>query len=321
MNADHWLNYIAAEGIILSQSHLKGDWGVHMDSTDGSYFHFVAQGGAYFSLEGANDLYLAAGDLIVLPQGTAHALKRKPDSATVSLGHFAKHSSGLKIRDPQGTGFLCGAFGIDRHMVLPAIRSLPRALVFRANATNLSPAIVETLAQLRAEVENEQMGSRIVIRHLLATLFTYVLREWSETPSVEAKAWFSAMQNPHISRALAGIHERPEHRWTLDNLAQEAQLSRSVFAQKFRDFVGETPSRYLMRWRMGIAAQLLTQTTLSIGEIAYKVGFRSEDAFSRAFKAERGHTAAKEREQRQILPKGVTAPASRSSMAQCPNLD
>lgn len=321
MSAEHWLRYITAKGIIISQSHLKGEWGVHMDCADGSYFHFVAQGGAYFSIEGMDDLQLADGDLIILPRGDAHALKKRPDSPTVSLGHFAQHSTSVKTRDPEGTRFLCGAFGIDRHMVMPAIRSLPRFLLLKAGAGNLAPATREILQQLRTEVESNAMGSQIVIRHLLSTLFVYVLREWSQRPSGESRAWFSAMQSPHIARALACIHEKPAEPWTLDRLAQQARLSRSAFAKQFRDSVGEPPHSYLTRWRLGIAAQLLAQTTLSISEIAYKVGYQSEDSFSRAFKTERGRTAAKEREMRQMLPKNLAASPSRPSMAQYPSLD
>ena len=302
MNADHWLKYIRAEGIVISQSHLKGDWGVHMDSADGSYFHFVAQGTAYFSIDGTDPIQLVAGDLIVLPQGDAHSLKRNQDSRTVSLGHFAKHSTGLTVKDPQGTGFLCGAFGIDRHMVLPAIKSLPRALLLKSDAGNLAPSTIRTLAQLRAEVENSQPGSKVVIRHLLSTLFIYVLREWTERPTAASSNWFSAMQSPHIAAALACIHEKPDDDWNLDRLAQEAGLSRSVFARQFRESVGETPHVYLTRWRLGIAAQLLHQTTLSIGEIAFRVGYQSEHSFNRAFKTVRGITAAKERESRQPAP-------------------
>jgi AraC-like DNA-binding protein len=309
MNADHWLKYIAAEGIIISQSHLKGDWGIQMESADGSYFHFVAQGGAYFSMDGMGEIELNAGDLIVLPQGDSHKLKRSLESKTISLGQFVKHSNGLHRKDPDATSFLCGSFGIDRHMVMPAIKSLPKSLLLRAGSGDLPPSIIETLKQIHAEVEHAKLGSQVVIRYLLSTLFVYVLREWSENATVEAGTWFAAMQSPHIARALACIHEKPGQNWTLGSLAQEAGLSRSAFAKQFRHAVGETPHSYLTRWRLGIAAQLLNQTRLSIGEIAYKVGYRSEYSFNRAFKTVRGITAAKERELRQAPTPQRTVPA------------
>lgn len=296
MNSDHWLNYITAEGIIISQSFLKGDWGVEMESAQGTYFHFVAQGSAIFTTDGDEHIHLSAGDLIVLPRGDAHVLKRSMDSKTLALGRFISHSNGLNRRDPDATSFICGSFGIDRDMVMPAIKSLPRSLHLRSESGDLPSAITDTLKQLRAEVEHSKLGSRVVVRHLLSTLFVYVLREWAENSSNEAGTWFSAMQNPLIAKALACIHEKPHCNWTLERLADEASMSRSAFAKQFRDTVGETPHTYLTRWRLGIAAQLLSQTTLSIGEIAYKVGYQSEYSFNRAFKTARGITPAKARE-------------------------
>jgi AraC family transcriptional activator of mtrCDE len=308
MDSDHWLNYLTAEGIIISQSFLKGDWGVEMESAQGTYFHFVAQGSALFATEGGKEICLGAGDLIVLPRGDAHVLKRFKDSKTLSLGRFISHSKGLHRRDPDATSFICGTFGIDRDMVMPAIKSLPNSLHLRSESRDLPSAITDTLKQLRAEVEHSRLGSQVVIRHLLSTLFVYVLREWSENSAQEAGNWFSAMQNPLIAKALACIHEKPHHTWTLERLAQEASMSRSAFAKQFRVTVGETPHSYLTRWRLGIAAQLLGQTTLSIGEIAYKVGFQSEYSFNRAFKTARGITPAKAREQQRVDAVGPMIP-------------
>ncbi|MFK3973550.1 helix-turn-helix domain-containing protein [Pseudomonas sp. NPDC087358] len=107
------------------------------------------------------------------------------------------------------------------------------------------------------------------------------------------------MQNRHIAKALAGIHQSPESVWTLDILAREAGLSRSAFAQHFRSSVGETPHACLTRWRLGIAAPLLAQTSLSVYQIAEKVGYSPEYSFNRAFKQARGRTPTKERERRQ----------------------
>ena len=103
-------------------------------------------------------------------------------------------------------------------------------------------------------------------------LFVYVLREWAETASPLAGNWFSALRSPYIARALACIHEAPANDWTLDALAEAAGLSRSAFAAQFRTSVGEPPHSYLIRWRMGIAAQLLEHTGLRLAEIAARVG-------------------------------------------------
>jgi AraC-like DNA-binding protein len=141
---------------------------------------------------------------------------------------------------------------------------------------------------LRHEVETSEFGNQIVVRNLLSSLFVYVMRAWADAASPTTKDWFSALRSTHTARALARIHEAPEHAWTLENLAKEAGLSRAAFARNFSASVGEPPHSYLTRWRMGIAAQLLEETDLRLGEIASRVGYRSEFSFSRAFKLARG---------------------------------
>jgi AraC-like DNA-binding protein/quercetin dioxygenase-like cupin family protein len=295
-NADHWLQYLRAEGVVIAQTRVKGDWGVRMEQREGTYFHFLAQGCAYFSLDGEHEQLLHSGDLILLPQGAAHQLRHSPDSAVMTLSQFVEDSYKIRSKDPDATNVMCGSFGIDRLMLLPAIKSLPQALHLKADAGCVPSPIVETLKQLRNEVESARLGGKMIVRNLLSTLFVYVLREWSETAPAGAGTWFAAMQNPHIAKALAGIHESPAENWNLDSLAHKAGLSRSVFAKAFHESVGETPHAYLTRWRLGIAAQLLTQTPMSVDEIAKKVGYLSAYTFNRAFKQARGRTPTQERE-------------------------
>ena len=182
---------------------------------------------------------------------------------------------------------------MDRHMVLPAIQSLPLAVHLRTSNDTGRTAVGDTLRLLRNEVETADFGNQIVVRHLLSTLLVYVLREWADAASPLAGNWFSALRSPHIARALACIHEAPANDWTLDTLAEAAGLSRSAFAGQFRTSVGEPPHSYLIRWRMGIAAQLLEQTGLRLAEIAARVGYKSEFAFSRAFARARGLSPAR----------------------------
>ena len=127
-------------------------------------------------------------------------------------------------------------------------------------------------------------ANQIVVRHLLSTLFVYVLREWADAALPLAGNWFSALRSPHIARALACIYEAPANDWTLDALAEAAGLSRSAFAAQFRTSVGEPSHSYLIRWRMGIAAQLLEHTGLRLAEIAAR--------FAIAFKVGKHHDAA-----------------------------
>jgi AraC family transcriptional activator of mtrCDE len=126
------------------------------------------------------------------------------------------------------------------------------------------------------------------VRNLLSSLFIYFMRDWAASAFPAADDWFSALRSPHMARALARMHGAPDRTWTLEALAQEAGLSRAAFARNFNALVGEPPHSYSTRWRMGLAAQLLQETSLRLTEIASRVGYRSEFSFSRAFKASRG---------------------------------
>ncbi len=97
-------------------------------------------------------------------------------------------------------------------------------------------------------------------------------------------SWLRGSTDPRIARALAEIHRAPEHGWTLAQLAGHAAMSRTAFAQQFRTLVGQTPVSYLVTWRMQKAAYLLEMRTVSIAQVAERVGYGSELAFAKAFR-------------------------------------
>jgi transcriptional regulator GlxA family with amidase domain len=96
--------------------------------------------------------------------------------------------------------------------------------------------------------------------------------------------WLAGARDPDVGKALALMHSRPADPWTLAGLARDVGLSRSVLAQRFRQFLGEPPYAYLTRWRLQLGAQMLASTSYSVVQIASEVGYESEPAFNRAFK-------------------------------------
>lgn len=297
-DANHWLRFLSAEGVILAQTRIAGDWGIQFFDRDGTYFHFVVEGHAFVDVDGMDPIKLLPGDIVLMPQGSGHKIAHSPESPASGLNQFLSNHNGQFSKEPIATNLICGAFGVDRFMLLPALQSLPAVLHLKAGSDDDSP-VSATLKQLRKEIENAQLGSQILARHLLSSLFIYVLREWAESAPAKVNTWFSAMQNPNIAKALACIHEDPSKDWSLEALAQEAGLSRSSFAKQFRDSVGETPHNYLTRWRFGIASRLLAQTDLTISEIAAQVGYTSEQTFNRAFKQVKGMTPSQERSKKE----------------------
>jgi AraC-like DNA-binding protein len=134
-------------------------------------------------------------------------------------------------------------------------------------------------------------GSAIMITRLLDLLFVQAIREWgAKSPS--RLGWLSGLSDPQIGRALSAIHQDPARAWTVEALADLVGLSRSAFAARFTDVVGKTPLKYVAQWRLDLAADHLRAGTERIGDIANLVGYGSEPALTRAFKAQFGTTPA-----------------------------
>ena len=115
-------------------------------------------------------------------------------------------------------------------------------------------------------------------------LFLEVVRRHLETLSADETGWLAGLRDPVVGRALALLHERPAHDWSLPSLAKDAGVSRSTLADRFGDLVGLPPMQYLARWRIQIAARLLADGDAKVAAVGRQVGYDSEAAFSRAFK-------------------------------------
>jgi AraC-like DNA-binding protein len=119
---------------------------------------------------------------------------------------------------------------------------------------------------------------------LADVVITRVIRAWVESRDADTHGWLAAIRDPFIGRALAAMHQRPGGRWSVESLADVAQVSRSVFAERFATVVGMPPARYLAQWRMHIAHGWLRDDQRTVAETASRLGYESEAAFSRAFK-------------------------------------
>jgi AraC-like DNA-binding protein len=102
-------------------------------------------------------------------------------------------------------------------------------------------------------------------------------------------SWLAALADPPLHGAIAAMHEEPGHPWTLEKLARRAGMSRTVFALRFKEVVGETATEYLTRWRMLLAAERLSAGDEPVATIASSLGYESESSFGKAFRRVIGH--------------------------------
>jgi AraC-like DNA-binding protein len=130
-------------------------------------------------------------------------------------------------------------------------------------------------------------------------MFVESVRRYAATLPIEQRGWLAGVRDPHVGRALALVHGRPDHPWTAVSLASEVSLSRSAFADRFTASVGTPPKRYLISWRLQVAKEKLRDGRKPIAQIAHEVGYEAEAAFNRAFKREFGVPPAAWRKQAQ----------------------
>jgi AraC-like DNA-binding protein len=189
-----------------------------------------------------------------------------------------------KSRTHETTVVLCAKYLFQHVGPHPLTSLLPPLIHLPAREAERHAQLQLLLQLLRHEAIAAGSGTELVVPRLVDSLLVYVIRAWLDGQPVGAGGWFGALRDPAIARALSLIHERPQSPWSVGGLARQVAQSRPTFARRFAELVGETPVAYLTRWRMCLAAKLLSETGLSLDEIASRVGYETAAAFSKAFR-------------------------------------
>jgi AraC-like DNA-binding protein len=195
---------------------------------------------------------------------------------------------GLRLARGGGGGevtrFVCGYMTCEPRLSRMVLSGLPP--LFKVNIRDDAAGrwIESSIRFSVDEAGGDRPGGEAVLAKLSEVLFVETLRRYVSKWGDEATGWLAGARDPEVGKALALIHSRPAHPWTLADLGRESGISRSVLAERFRHFLGQPPMAYLTAWRLQIAARLLSTTSRSVAEIAPEVGYESEPAFNRAFK-------------------------------------
>jgi len=277
-------------------------------------FHAVTRGRCLGGILGEPPRPLEAGDLICFPHGDPHVLSSAPglrappdDLSDYARPPGARLPFAVKLGAGPGEAHLvCGFLGCSTRPFNPLLASLPRLLVARAPAGPGGGSLARFMEVAEAEALGRRPGREAVLARLSELMFVEVVRGHLEALPAGRTGWLAGLRDPHVGKALAAIHARPGHPWTLDALGREAGLSRSALAERFSALVGEPAIQYLARWRMQAAAELLATSQEGIASIGGRVGYASEAAFSRAFKKALGVPPVVWRRQRRggALPEG-----------------
>lgn len=267
-----------------------GDWSFQFPKSNSFFCLALVSGHCWLSVDGVDEpVPLQAGEFAVLPHGPAFRMASDLAVAPVDIFSLRAEKLNGKILTWQGGGACLGlsaifTFAGEHANILSEV--LPTLIHIRNPADR---AVLQWyLERMMAVLRNPQPGGVLQGEYLAQMMLIEVLRIHMTDNKTGGVGWLFALANKQLSAAIAAMHERPGHRWTVQELAERAGMSRSAFALRFKEQVGNSVMEYLIRWRMLLAADRLVNSSDAVSSIALSLGYESESAFGFAFKREMG---------------------------------
>ena len=265
---------------VFLRAEFCGSWAVDTSGDRRAPFHLVTRGTGWLHQPGGRDpLPLTAGDLVIFPNDRPHTLAHcedTPDPAIVNQPPPA-------VPVAPTTGLMCGYFEMDRRAGAPLLDGLPGTIVIDLKDAARHHRTATLIQLWLTEASDDAPGAAAAVDQLAYVVFIHILRE--ELAAGRVRGPLEALSDPQLGPVLNAIHESPGSPHAVDDLAAQAGMSRSSFAQAFKTRVGMTPARYVAHWRMQEARRLLETTDLSVAQIADQSGYASEVAFRKAFRS------------------------------------
>ena len=279
------LSLLKLRSYVSGGSDAGGDWAISFGPHDGIKFHAVVTGSCWISVEGEPPVQVNAGECFLLPRGGPFQIASDLSVEPVHVSQVLPPKPSGRILTYNGGGdylSIGGYFTLSEGQSELLLNVLPPLLHIRDRPG--SATLNWCVERMRQELLEGQPGDFIVAQQLATIVLVQALRLYLSDRTAEQAGWLSALADKRLRVAIAAMHGAPDKRWTLQNLAREAGMSRTAFAVTFKERAGLSPMDYLTRWRMLQAADRLTSTRQSLAEIALALGYESEKAFSTAFK-------------------------------------
>ena len=259
-----------------------------MPSADLAHFAMLSRGNCWLSVEGIEEpIPLTGGDCFLLARGTSIVLRDSPRTRPRLTFHEigARANGNVALCGGGGapTTIVCGSLSFDHASLKPIPQLLPNFILMKAEQAR-TLALHNTVQSLASEMAEQAPGSEVVATRLAEVLVIQLLRAHIASGPARYKGWLRAVFDPQIGTALSAIHDSVNTPWTVESLAEAAGMSRSAFAVRFKELLGQTPLEYVTEWRMQKAMQLLRQRDKKLIHVARSVGYESDAAFSKAFK-------------------------------------
>ena len=264
-------------------------------------YHLVVDGALRARTAGGDSVDLEPGDIVVFPHGDEHELSAGTGGLSIDVMPVmekiaAKDLSPLRAGGGGHTSQLvCGFMVCDPLLCGPILDGLPAVMKVNVRADTAGRWLESSILHMANEAASNQPGSEAMLAKLSEALFVDTLRRFVSGLSDQSTGWLAGARDSAVGRALALMHARPAHSWTIAELSEAIGISRSVLIERFTRYLGEPPMAYLAGWRMRLSAQALVSTPKGVAEIASDVGYESEAAFNRAFKRAFGTPPARYR--------------------------
>ncbi len=284
---------LTVSSTVYCLSQMSSPWGFKVAARARPAFHLLTSGSAWLEVEGQPDpIRLSAGDLVILPRGEAHVVRDSRTSPVLWLDRILEDTPPVNGRLSHGGGgesseLLCGGFAVEQITGKPLLEALPTIVHLRGSDGRAPEWLVGLIRMIATEMASSGPGSEAVVTRLTDALLAQALRQCLIDVD-RAFGMSTAVSDPQIARALRLIRDHPDHAWTVPKMAAAVALSRSAFAERFRNVTGETPMQSLTRYRMSRAAEYLRATKAGVREIARLTGYDSEVSVTKAFRRQFG---------------------------------
>ncbi|UZF94475.1 AraC family transcriptional regulator [Bosea sp. NBC_00550] len=312
------LRGLRLDGVDYSRCQMAAPWGVVFPQSREACFHFISRGGCWLKTLAGEWVELRDGDAVLLPHGGGHILASSPEVVP-------SPPCDCRVRELYGNVFDVEGGGAGEHMLVftgrmtfnvdidhPLLRLMPDVMRIYDFAAN-EPGLPHLLEAMGREVAMDRVGAGGILARLADVVAATIIRNWVEFGCGTAKGWIAAARCPQIGKVLAAVHAHPETDWTVESLAGLMGASRSGFAERFAEVVGETPARYVAQVRMHQARQWLARDKLRIAVVAQRLGYESEASFSRAFKRITGSAPSQVRAAGGQQPTAMFAPSAEAA--------
>ncbi|MCS5718808.1 AraC family transcriptional regulator [Herbiconiux sp. CPCC 205763] len=286
------LDFIEVRSVVSGGSAVRGRWHTHSVIDDDLKFIAVVQGSVTLATDGIDaPLVLAPGDVAVLNgrswltldggEGPEEPQVVEPPSAGSMIDEADADAADVDI-------LIGGRVDLNPTGKELLLRTLP-AVAHVGASSAVGPQLRGHVQRLFSEIVARQVGADFAIRQYGQLLVLDIIRGFIQDTDMPA-GWMKALTDERLRPALALIHEQPAKSWSLEDLARAASMSRTTFAQRFRDIAGTPPLTYLINWRMLLAQRELRGSDTRVGALAFTLGYSSESAFSSAFKRHLGES-------------------------------